>query len=76
VAIRNVITGGIGLNTGVIGWIVTAGWGELSVAAAVTVTGKYAPEHASALEAVAGPHSFATEHASALLDVGRAGSGA
>lgn len=29
-AIRNVVTGGIGLNNDVIGWIVTDGFGDLS----------------------------------------------
>lgn len=29
-AIRNVVTGGIGLNNGVIGWAVTSGFGNLS----------------------------------------------
>ena len=29
-AIRNVVTGGIGLNNDVIGWIITAGFGDLS----------------------------------------------
>ena len=29
-AIRNVITGGIGLNNGQIGWVITSGFGALT----------------------------------------------
>ena len=31
-AIRNVVTGGIGLNNDVIGWVITSGFGNLSTA--------------------------------------------
>ena len=36
-AIRNVITGGIGLNNGQIGWVVTSGFGDLASASASAV---------------------------------------
>ena len=75
-AIRNVITGGVGLNTDVIGWVVTGGFGDLSAAVVATVvTGKYAPEHAAALAALGEVRSFAADHAGAFRDIAAAGSG-
>ena len=35
-AIRNVVTGGIGLNNDVIGWVVTSGFGDLGASASVS----------------------------------------
>jgi hypothetical protein len=36
-AIRNIITGGIGLNNGQIGWAITSGFGSLAGAGASAV---------------------------------------